>query len=562
MPFINGVYFGSPGTNVTINDSDFQPAPASGGLTSLFIGPATDGEPNTVLSFTSPQTAQSILKGGDLLQGVLNAFAGAQSVNNGALTVLAIRPEIAIQATSAIKSSGATTQIPLTATSYGLIGNSSKYMIQPGSVSGYKISQATDFVGPGTQTYPSNTTDNVSLPVLSISCTGSSPSVTVSDSAFQVTAGGSQIANIALSSSVTVQQLVNQLNQISSITAVALDSNQNDTTGAFFDNVTSQTISTSSAAPTTLYANVTAVVRYFNNQNLYFTTTRSANATSLATSNTWTYATGGTTPTAATSDWQNAYTTAQTVVGANLIQPVSPSYTLWAMNDAHCQYMASLGQPRRGYLGDASGQPMATELSQASILNSNRSTIVWPEQEGVNYNGVQTTVAPYLQACFIAGQRAATVPYDALTQQPVPSNGMGQAVTPPMVTQGLAGGLAIIAPNAQGVVVLQQDRTTWLQSTAYDKVENSTGLVSDIIVTDLNATLQQFVGKGKGGAGVASVAVLERLIYWWQQGYLSVQPVTSDVSLTKTGNAITGTANAAFDVPTNYIALQLNATES
>lgn len=565
MPYVNNVYMPAPGTAVVINDQNFQGQPATGGLGLLLIGPATDGEPNTALSISGPSQALAVLKGGDLLQGALNAFAGAAK-GGGGLTLTVIDPTPRTQATSTINSTSASAAIALTTTAYGAQANDSKWLVQAGTTSGYQVTQATDFVGPGGLTYLPNTTNNISLVGLTLyySGTGTAPTYTVSDTELVLAATTSDVGGtITFTSTMTVQQLVNQINLLAGWNAAVADPNPQDTVAAFFDNVTTAaSVSTSSATPTSVTANVTAVVRYFNTTQAYFTATREAGATNLATSSAYTYATGGTTPTATNTNWQNAYTTAQTVTGISVIQPVSGSYSIWAMNDTHCHYMTSIGSPRRGYLGDVSGQTLATEITQAGILNSNRSTVVWPEQAGVNYSGTSTTFAPYLVACSIAGQRCATAPYNALTQQPIVSSGMGQTVTPGQVAQGLAGGVAVIAPNQQGIVVLQHDMTTWLQNTAYDKVENSTGLVADIISSDLNAALQPFLGKPvtPSTVGAAQATLLQRLINWYNQGYLATAPVSSDVSLTGSGSAITGNANIAIDVPTNYIVLQLSPT--
>jgi hypothetical protein len=143
VPFVNGVYMVTPGTIVQINDSNFQAQPAIGGLVPLFIGPATDGQPNTPLTFSRPSDAVNALKGGDLLQGILLAFNPTDGNLNGASQVVAIRPEQATQATSAIG-----TAINLTTTSYGTLANLSKWMVTAGSP-GYNVTLATDFVGPG-----------------------------------------------------------------------------------------------------------------------------------------------------------------------------------------------------------------------------------------------------------------------------------------------------------------------------------------------------------------------------------------------------------------------------
>jgi len=558
MPYVNGVYMPIPGAAVTINDQDFRGSVGGTGLGILFIGPCTDGQPNTELQLSSPGNAIATLKGGDGLQAVLNAMK-----STGISKVSVIRPEIATQATSAINSAGVVAQIALITTSYGVLANSAKWTVQAATTQGYKVSQGTDFVGPGGQTYVTSTQDNINLPVLSIACTGTTPTVTITDTSFVVTANATQVANITLNSTTTVQQLVNQLNQVATITATVQDPNPGDVTGALFDNLTTFTISGTPATPTTLYANITAVVRWFNALNLYFTATRDAGATTLNTANTWTYATGGTTPAAANSDWTNAYTTAQGTTGIDLISCVSPSYAIWAMNDAHCQYMATQGSPRRGYVGDALSATLSTEITQASILNSNRTSIVWPEQKGTDYNGNATTFASYLVAAGIMGQRAVAPNENSLVLDQVSSTGMGQTVTPPMVQQGLAGGVIVLYPNTSGKVVISQDRTTWLQNTAYEKVENSTGIVSDIVAQDLNKTLLNYVSQPISvSVGGATTAILARLNHWWDKGMLAAQPQSGDVSMTGVGTAISGTAKAAFVTPTNYAELTINAVSA
>ncbi len=565
MPYENGVYFASPGVAVVINDQNFQAPPNVGGLGVCFIGPTTDGQPNTAISLSTPAQAMATLKGGDGLQAVLNAFNGATKAGGSLSNVWVIDPTPRTQSISTISSAGSVAQITLTSTAYGTEANSSKWQVAAGTL-GYNITEATDFVGPGGQLYPPTTIDNLSLAPISLyyDGTGTTPTYTVSDSELVLTATTSDIGGtIPFTSSTTVQQLVNQINQLPGWNAVVTDPNPADLVQALFDNVTTASaVSIVSTTPTSLTANVTAAVRWFNAENTFFTAVRQAGATSLATSNAWTYATGGTTPTATNSNWQDAYTTAQSLTGVALIAPVSPSYSLWAMNDAHCAYMTSLGQPRRGYLGDALAQTLGTEQAQAAILNSQFSTIVWPEQNGFDYNGNMTTFAPYLEAAAIMGERAATPPYNALTQQAVPSRGMGQPVTPGMVSQGLASGIAVIAPNQSGIIVLQQDRTSWLQNTAYDKVENSTGLVAGIITADLLQTLQPFIGKPVSNLTVAQAqsAVFARLNYWYAQNFLAAQPKMTDVALVGSGTAITGSANAALALPTNYIALQLYPT--
>lgn len=557
MPFVNGQYMVTPGSAVILNDNNLLAPPSTPGLGLLLIGPATDGQPNTPITISSPQEAINKLKGGDLLQACLLAFNPSREVQ-GVNSLTVIRPEQATPATSTIG-----TVINLTTTSYGVQANLAKWMVQAGTTSGYKVSLGFDFVGPGGQTYPTVTQDNVGLNVLSIyyTGTGTTPTVTVTDSSLTLTVTSGTGGTINFTNTMTVQQLVNQINAISGWMATVLDPNANDLVQALFDNVSSKAVGTTAATATVLTANVTAVVRWINSTGSYFTATRQANAATVPTFSGWTYATGGTTPTASNSDWQNAYTTAQGVTGIAIVCPVNSSSSIWAMNDAHCAYMTGLGQWRRGYVGDALGQTLTTEITNAAVLNSQYTSVVWPGSKGVDYNGNNTTFAPYLVACQIAGARAGNPPPGKITNTSIISQGLETALTPAQVAQANAAGIACLRTTQQGTVVLSWDRTTWIQDTKYDKVENLTGLAAGMIVQTQNAVLRKYVGRPVTPQLLGHIQgdLLADLTNWYQAGLLAVAPKLADINVTANGQVITASASVAIIVPGNYIVLTLNA---
>ncbi len=560
MPFINGVYIVTPGTIVSVNDSNFQ-APASvGGIGALFIGPATDGKPNTALTISSPQDAVNQLKGGDLLQACLLAFNPSKQLR-GVTSLTVIRPELATQATGAIG-----TVINLTSTSYGTLANLSKWMVAAGTTSGSKVSLASDFVGAGGQTYPIVSQDNISLLPLSIYYpgTGTTPTYTVSDTSLVLTATTSETGGtINFTSTMTVQQLVNLINAFPGWIATVLDPNPSDLVEGLFDYVaTATTVGITSITAVKPTANVTAVVRWINSTGAYFTAVRQANPVSVPTASTWTYAAGAVTPAAANSDWQNAYTTAQGVTGIGIVCPVIGSASMWAMNDAHCAYMASLNQIRKGYVGDILAQPQATEQTDVLALNSQYTSLIWPGSKGYDYNGNFTTFAPYLIACQIAGMRAGNPPPAALTNASIISYGLETALGPSLVAQANANGIACLRVNQQGDIVLSWDRTTWMQTTAYDKVENLTGFAEAQIVADLDAVLKKYVGKPVTPQLMGHVQgdIYRQLTTEYQNGLLAVPPTLSNIQVTASGQVVSiSVADCEIIVPGNYVTLTLNA---
>jgi hypothetical protein len=559
LPFINGQYYITPTAAVILNSSNFGAPSSTSGLGLLLIGPATDGKPNTPITISSPQQALNILKGGDLCQACILAFSPSDQVA-GVNSVIVLRPELATQATSTIGS-----VISLLTTSYGLPANLTKWMVQSGSVSGYKVSLASDFIGPGGANYPPISQDNIALTVLSIyyNGVGTSPKYTVSDTQLVLSNTGGTGLTVTFTSTMTVQQLVNQINGTPGWVAVVLDPNANDLVTSLFDYVgvaTSINVA-GTPTPTMLTANVDAVMNWINSTESYFTAVRQANSATVTTSSTWTYATGGTTPTAANADWQACYTTAQALTTIGVVTPVIGSASVWAMNNAHCSYMTGLGIYRIGYVGDISGQSLATEVANAAALNSEYTSMVWPEQYNTDISGTYRVFAPYLIAAQVAGARAGSPPPIALTNAALTSSGMAQILSPAQVAQANAAGIACLKTTPTGTVVLSWDRTTWLQNTSYSMVENLSHLAAGIIIADLQATLDNYKGPAMTPQRLGHLQsdLFSRLTYWYQNNLIAVLPQLSDVQLTCTGQIVLGSAGAAIIVPTNYLVLTLNA---
>lgn len=562
IPFINGIYFVTPQAVTLVNDTNFVAPITPSPIGLILIGPVSDGQPNTLLTINGPQDAINKLKGGDGLNACLLAFAPSNEVS-GPTSLTFIRPELSTQSTSAIG-----TVINLTSTSYGTLANLAKWQIITGSTSGFKVLLGLDYTGPGGQTYPTVSQDNTGLKVFSLyyDGTGTTPTYTVNDTELVLAATGGTGLTVTFTQTMTLQQLVNQINNTAGWVAAILEPNAGDLVYSLFDNVgTATAVGLTAPAAVTLTANVTAVVRWINSTGSYFTAVRQSSPATVPTSATWTYATGGTKPTAANTDWQNAYNTAQNVTGIAIISPIVGSSAIWAMNDAHCAYMTGLGQPRQGYVGDLIGQPLATEVTNVQALNSPYTSFVYPGNKWTDYDGNATTFAPYFVAAQIAGARAGAVPPNKMTQVSIYSNGVEVLLTPGpsgTVAQANAAGIAALAPNSSGQVVLSWDRTTWLQDTKYDKVENLVRLEEGQIVQSQNAILQKYAGSvvTPNLLGHVKGELLADLVNWYGKGILAVPPQASDITLTANGSIVSGSANLQIGVPGNYWVLTLYPT--
>ena len=571
MPYVNGTYFSQPGPVIQINDSAMVQnlSNAANGL--LLLGSSTDGEPQNVYTFTSPSSAIATLKGGPLLQATLNAF-NPSPIIPGAPFISCIRVDEAggTLAGNTILNATTGTCITLTPTSYGAAANSLKWMLSTGTLQGYQFSMAND-LSPvaGGLVLPTFTLNNIALYGITVyySGVGTVPTYTVTSTSisFSATVSGTPtvLATITFTSTMTIQALVNQINQNADLVAAVADPNPNDLVSSLFDIVATAPLGTTSTAATSVTANATAIVRAINAASGgYFTAVKSPTATIPATTSTWTYISGATTTAPQNTDWQSAYTFAQTLNNIYAVTPVINTYAIWSMNDAHCQYMQSIGLPRRGYVGDSVGQLLSVETAFASTLNSNRTSIVWPGATGFDYNGNATTFAPYYVAAMMASMRCGAAPTRALTNTQLNVTGLETQVTPQTVATALTGGVDVLYPNFKNQVTVAHDITTWLSSTAIDKVENNVGMEVDVIYQDLWNLFSTYIGLPDDSTVQAnlSATTLDRLTYWYEQGYLAASPSASNINLTFSGTIITGSINIAITSPINYISVQFNLT--
>jgi len=564
MPYINGQQVILPSVQIAVNDQAFAAGATAPVTGLLLIGPANDGDPNTLQTITSPNQAVQSLNSGDLLQAVLNAFQGSTNapvVNQ--LDVIQVNP--LTQATSSIPGTGSGPAFDLTTTHYGAPANTAQWQLNAGTLLGYQFQQqmlATQAAG---GSYQANTKDNIGINALNLwySGTGTAPTYTVTDSVFTVTATTTNIGGaVDLSSSLTLTQLAQQISALTDWNATVTAANAQQTTAAYFDNVSAVTVSTSSTTPTVVSAHGFALAAYFAANPVYFTGTRPADCGLLTTSNTWTVASGATSPTATNTNWQDAYTTAQSAVGIGLVTPISPSVSIWDMNDAHCHYMATLGAGREGYVADAVGATLATEQANAATLNSDRTALVWPGLKGTDYNGNPTTFGGYVSSApQLASMRAASAATRALTGRTVSATGLEQACNSATAAQANASGIIAIYADeiTGGAPTISWDRTTWQASGPADKIEMTMMIEKAIIIQDFQAVAAPFIGPVASGGDVGSLAsdLYARALYWYTQGLIVVEPSPSDIQLTAANGIISGTISIQIGQPTNYIALTL-----
>lgn len=524
----------------------------------VLIGPATGG-PNSLVDVASLNDITSQF---DDTSDLAQAAALALRYGANPLSIWNVNPTA--QATLTLTaSSGSAAAVSGTTALWGTPANQVAVSVATGTTNGYQVSVLNGNTG---QTLSAN---NLALSPLSVAYTGSaltSVTITVSDTSASVSAGAtpSAVFSVDFATAATVTQVAAAINQQTDFVATVTDPNPQDASAALFDSVTSLAV-TSSAVP--LAANVTAVVRWLNGgAQPWITATRGANPPGLATPGTWVYAAGGTTGTAATSDWQAAYTGLQNEPDVLWVAPVSTSSTYWQMNQAHCQLMHQSGFGRSGVVGGSLNTTVANALSAAASLDSRYSAYLVQGISDTNLANAPTTFAPNVALGALLGLQSSLALDESLTNKPlITATGLDQVFAPPVQDQLIAGGCLILNSVRGTVTVVKGQTTAAVNPTAtVDAVQWNAVNETFVLEAQMNAAMQQFVGKPivPTTAAQAQHAVQNVLkdAATPPHQIVFVAPSLAQVAVSITGTVISVTAPASVVVAADFVTVLLSAS--
>lgn len=488
--YFNGRKLVSPTTAVSVDDSAMASQSLAGDNVTALIGKADGGEPNKVLTFTTPDDAKSTLRGGELLTAVLKAFAPSNQTN-GPSSVAAVRVDPATQASLTLKDSLSADVITLKSTDYGLYTNQIKVKIESGTNKGKKLTTQL-----GDSYYAD---DDVARELFSVLYGGTEATATISVSGTQVilaAPAGTVIATIDLDTYNTVDKLVNRINTAAGFTATAVGGQGSQATLNTMDTVTAQSVITTAF---TVTGNLQAIVDWFNGSaEGYISATRAAGAGTVPANLAYTYLTGGSNGVASTTDWSNAYTTLQSA-DVNWVAPVSSDSAIHAMNDAHCVYMSTVARsPRRGFVGTALGTTDAAALAAARALNSDRTALVHLGFYDYNDDSDLALYPPYILAAMIAGAFSGISPGVTMTNKTLKLRGLERKLRNPADTDALdTGGVLCVEDTPSGYKVVHAI-TTWLTNTKHTRREISAGAAVDSVVREVQLAVDVLRGEPAG----------------------------------------------------------------
>jgi hypothetical protein len=485
--YFNGQLLTTPTTASAIVDDAMRNQGASIGNTAALVGISAGGQPKTPLTFGNPQDAQATLISGELLDAVLAAFDPSDETD-GPAQVVAVRVNPATQSMLTLNDASSNPVINLTSLDYGASTNLIRIKVEAGSLSGLRVTTQKG------QTY--FTQDNIGRNAFSVQYTGSSASATMTINGTQLVLNApsnTAVATIDLSQVSTVGALVSQIKAVTGFTATLGNGNYNAPTLNGLDFVSAQDVKT---AQYTATANLQAVIDWLNSaaQN-FVSAARATNAGNPPAVIGWTPLASGTDGSVANQDWADAFTALQTA-DVQWVTPVSSNANVAAMAESHVQFMSVTGKKeRRSIVGTALSTSDAAAISAASLLNSDRTSLVHIGHYNYDSNGVLTLYPPYITAALLAGMASAVSPGTPLTNKEIKVRGLERLLKLPTDTDALINGGVLCVANTESGFKVIQSITTCLWSSAFNRREQSCGAALDAVVRQVRTEIDKLRGK-------------------------------------------------------------------
>lgn len=485
--FFNGQQLVTPTTASAVNDDAMQDQNLTVGNALALIGKSTGGKPKTVLSFGDPKSAKDVLRGGELLDAVLKAFA--PSAQTGAPSVVrVVRVNPALQSTLALKNASNATVINLSSANYGLEDNKIKVKIETGSASGKRLT-----LQYGQQTYSK---DNISRGAFSVTYTGAEVTATLAVTGTSVVLAapaGTVVSTIDLNQVASVGDLVDFINGVSGFSAVVLENSSTTPALNALDYVSTTSVK---STVVNVRADLQAIVDWLNSGSQpLVTAARAASVGTLPSNIGFTFLTSGSDGTTINSDWSDAFSVLQ-AADVQWIAPISGDPAIHAMADTHAQFCSNtLRKERRAICGTVSGTSDVAAIAAAKLLNSDRTSLVHIGHYEYNSAGALTLRAPYMTAALIAAAFAGSNPGTPLTNKSLSVRGLERDLLRPVDTDPLILGGVLAVENTEEGYKVVQSISTWQADRKYNRIEQSVGAAVDFTMRNVRNALDPLRGQ-------------------------------------------------------------------
>lgn len=566
--FFNGREWVTPTTMSAVNDDALANTNLSVGNVTALLGESTGGQPGVLLSFGSPAEAQATLISGELLTAAMKAFSPSDETG-GPASVDVIRVNPATQSTLVLKDTNGVASINVASADWGQRTAQLKLTVVPGSIQGLG---ATVVLGSA-----SYTVDNLYANPFEIQYEGAAASgqmsITPTQMVLQAPAG-TIVATIPFATYPTVGQLVDFINTIPGFAADVNGGAINAPSLNGLDTVTAQDVKTAQYSVTAI---LNQVMSWMNSvaplsQPLITATYAEGYTGLLPVAIPFTYLAGGSDGVTTATQYDAALTTLQQD-DVQWVTPISSNPTVWAMVDAHVQYMSTIGMmERRAICGTALGTTDAAAIAFAFNLNSNRTSLVHLGYYDADLTGVLSGLqlySPYLTAAAIAGAFSGVAPGTAMTNKAMSFQGLERYLNNPTDTDPLLKGGVIPLVKATTGYMVVQSISTWLVNQNYDKVEQSVGSALDYTCRSVRVVLDPLRGGNVtpislGRAVTLTTSVLKQLAVPAPQGPgilvgNAASPPYLNVTAFGVGTVIAVSFQCSPGLPANYVSVTVYA---
>lgn len=485
--FFNGRKYITPVTASAINDDAMQNRNLTVGNAYAALGKATGGKPKTLLSFSSPEHARSILRSGELLDAIIKAFdPSAETPAPG--VVYGIRVNPAEQSQLVLVDDDDAPVITLKSVNYGQKDNQIKVKIEEGTDIGFRVTVQID-----SDYY---TGDDIARAAFSVEYTGSesTANLTVNATNAVLKAGSSTVATIPLADFPTVGELVDRINVVPDFSAAVLEDSYNSPTVDGLDFVTDGDCKT---AALTVRADLQALVDWLNSgAQPLVTATRAASVGTLPVYIPFTYLAGGSEGTTANGDWQDGLTVAQTIREQVWISPITSTAAIHAMVSSHVSFCTNvLRRERRAICGMAAGSTDVDAIAAAKALNNDRVSLAHIGYYDYDLNGKLKLFPAYFTASLAAAMFGGVNPGEPLTNKTIKVQGLERELMNPTDTDPLIEAGVFCVENTEEGYKIVKSISTWLGNDKYNRVEQSTGAALDFTVRNVRQAVDVLRGK-------------------------------------------------------------------
>jgi hypothetical protein len=444
-----------PGGYSTI-DSDSMIVTSDGSTNiPIVLGTADSGKPGEVKWFTNMLSAQTYLRGGDLVNALQLMFSPLPEGGGGSsmVGVVVVNPN-----TQSVVTAGS---ITFTSLEYGSGGNKVQVKLENGTISGSKKLTASRWDINALEVF-----DNLGA-VMSIDYNGvqvyADVTVTVTNGSatrLQTKVGASSATatldldlNLSDPRFATVDGIISYINSVSGYTAALLNPSHSGMASSGLDAVSAINIMN-----TANLMGLTAGIKYAVNgtSNLVSITISGAVANFAST-----YLTGGVTGSAPAS-----WATHLDVVKSNfsdVLVVLTGSATIHAEAAIHLGQMELRKQRQVMFTGGVSGESVSQAKQRASALNNSRIVLAYP---GIYHAIIAdgSLLPPYMTAALIAGRATGVDPSEPITFDYFGVTGLevNQIVGDPTIDDLISSGVCTLERTYTGGIRLVQGITTYL----------------------------------------------------------------------------------------------------